>query len=102
MLFATVNGGFLSVFYVGSKHFGVVNISHMLFTDDTLLFCGANPAHLHYLCALFLCFKVVFDLKINLTKSELVPIGYVENVDGLAQGFFFNFEVSWSFIGNLL
>lgn len=36
-----------------------------------------------YLRALFLCFEVVFGLKINLAKSELVPVDNVENVDGL-------------------
>jgi hypothetical protein len=35
-------------------------------------------------CAIFLCFKAVFDLKINLAKSKLVLVGNVENVDGLA------------------
>jgi hypothetical protein len=84
MLSATVNGGFLSGFSVGSRHSGVVNISHLLFADDTLVFCGAKPDHLCYLRALFLCFEAVSGLKINLAKSELVLVGNVENVDGLA------------------
>jgi hypothetical protein len=58
MLIAIVNGGFLSGFAAGSRHSSVVNISHMLFADDTLIFCGANPDHLRYLHALFLCFEV--------------------------------------------
>jgi hypothetical protein len=35
------------------------------------------------LCALFLCYEAVSYLKINLAKSELVPMGNVDNVDGL-------------------
>jgi hypothetical protein len=36
------------------------------------------------LCALlFLCFETVSGLKIILAKSKLVPMGNVENVDGL-------------------
>jgi hypothetical protein len=66
---------------VGSKHSSMINISHMLFANDALIFCGANPNHLRYLCALFLCFEAVSHLKINLATSELVPMG---NVDGLA------------------
>jgi hypothetical protein len=62
----TVNRGFLSGFSVGSRHFGVVKIYHLLFGDGTLIFCGANPEHLCYLCAVFLCFEVVSGLKINL------------------------------------
>jgi hypothetical protein len=58
--------------------------SHFLFVDDTLIFCGADPDHLHYMRCLFICFEVVLGLKINLAKLELVPMGNVDNVDGLA------------------
>jgi hypothetical protein len=36
------------------------------------------------LCALFLCFEAIFGLKVYLAKSNLVPVGNVHNVDGLA------------------
>jgi len=39
-LFSTVQRGFLFGFSVGSGNNGVINISHMLFADDTLVFCG--------------------------------------------------------------
>jgi hypothetical protein len=80
MIFATVDGDFLSGFSVWSV---VVNISHLLFADDTLVCYGASFDDLRYLHALFLCFKVVFGLKINLAKSKLVPMGNAENVVGL-------------------
>jgi hypothetical protein len=44
----------------------------------------AKPGRLCYLHALFLCFKVVSSLKINLAKLELVLVANVDNVDGLA------------------
>jgi hypothetical protein len=88
MLSATVNGGILSGFFVGSRHSGVVNMSHMLFVDDTLFFYGPKPDHLRYLHALFLCFKAVSSLKINLPKLKLVLVGNVDNLDGwLVVGF---------------
>jgi hypothetical protein len=57
MLSATVDGGFLSGFSVGSRNIGALNISHLLFTDD-LDILWANPNHLCNLCALFLSLKL--------------------------------------------
>jgi hypothetical protein len=69
---------------VGSRCSEVFSISHLFFTKDTLVFCGANPDHLRYLRVLFLYFEAVLGLKINFAKSVLVPVGYVDNVDSLA------------------
>jgi len=80
----TVQRGFLSGFFVGSGSNGVINISHLLFADNTLVFCGANPDHLHYLRMLLLSFEAVSGLKINLDKSVLVLVGDVDNMDDLA------------------
>jgi hypothetical protein len=80
----TVQRGFLSGFSVGSGSNGVINISHLLFAGDTLVFCGANPDHLHYLRLLFLSFEAFSGLKINLAKLVLVLVGYVNNMDELA------------------
>ena len=49
--------------------------------DETLIFSGANLDHLHNLRCLFLCFEVLYSLRINLAKSKLVPIGNVINVE---------------------
>lgn len=69
MIPATIDGGFLLGFSMGSRNSDMLHISHLLFANDTFILCGANPNHIRYLCALFLCFEVVFDLKINLAKS---------------------------------
>lgn len=42
MLSTTVDGGFLSGFSVGSRNSGAIHIAHLLFVDDTLLFCKAD------------------------------------------------------------
>lgn len=62
----------------------MINISHLLFADDILVFCEANPDHLRFLRVLLVCFEVVFGLKVNLAKSLLVPVGNVDNVAELA------------------
>jgi hypothetical protein len=49
------------------------------------MFCDPNSDHIHHLCCRFLCFEVVLGLKINLSKLELVFVGIVDNVGGLAR-----------------
>jgi hypothetical protein len=48
------------------------------------LFCKANFEHLYNLCCLLLCFKAISGLKISLAQSELVLVGDVDDVGGLA------------------
>jgi hypothetical protein len=84
MFTVSMHRGFLSGFSMGFGSNGVFNISHLLFADDTLVFCGANPDHLRFLRVLFLSFEAVSSLRINLAKSVLVPVGDVDNMDELA------------------
>lgn len=55
-------------------------ISHLLFVDDTLVFCKADNSHIQTLRALLLCFEAVSGLKVNLGKCEMVPMGAVSNI----------------------
>ncbi|GLT61308.1 hypothetical protein SLA2020_340270 [Shorea laevis] len=57
MLTVSVNRGLFSGFSVGSRNSAAVHISHLLFADDTLVFCGDNPDHLRYLRVCFLAFE---------------------------------------------
>jgi hypothetical protein len=84
MVSALANKSLLLGFSVGSRHDGAFYNSHLLFANDTLIFCGVNPNHLRNLRCLFLCFEVVLGLKFNLAKLELVPLGNVINVEVLA------------------
>ena len=54
-----------------------VSISHLLYADDTFLFCDAHPEQLLYIHKILTCFEAVTGLKVNMTKSEMVPIGEV-------------------------
>jgi hypothetical protein len=79
MLSTAFSQGLLAGFSVGNVVF-----SHLLFANDTLIFCGALPAHLCDLRGLFLLFEAVSGLQVNLAKSELVPICNVDQVEMLA------------------
>ena len=55
-------------------------MSHLLFTDDTLIFCDADLSQIAKLWDILLLFEAVSGLKINLGKSELVPVGELSNM----------------------
>jgi hypothetical protein len=79
MLSAAVNGGLLEGFTVGNT-----SVSHLLFADNTLIFCSTCPAQLSHLQSLFLLFEASSGLKVNLAKSELILVGNIELVGRLA------------------
>jgi hypothetical protein len=61
-----------------------VVISHLLFADDTLVFCGADESQIRHIGALLVCFEAVSGLKVNLSKSALIPVGSVDDANQLA------------------
>jgi hypothetical protein len=79
--------GLVAGFSIGPAHIPGLRVSHFLFADDTLIFCDAEEEQLRNLRCLFLCFEAASGLKINLSKSEIVPIGEVQNIELLASIF---------------
>jgi hypothetical protein len=79
MISAAVQGGLLEGFKVVNN-----SISHLLFVNDTLVFCNAMSSQLRYLRSVFLLFEAASRLKVNLAKSVLIPVGNVEEVTLLA------------------
>jgi len=79
MISIAVSGGLLEGFKVGNATF-----SHLLFADDTLIFCSARFSQLRYLRSLFFLFEATLGLKVNLAKSNLIPLGNVDQVGRLA------------------
>ena len=61
-----------------------VKISHLIFADDTLIFCKTNEDQITFLSWLLMWFEAISGLKVNLDKSELFPMGNVENMEELA------------------
>ena len=85
LLKRTENGGFLCGFQAGSHRQGGVHISHLLFADDTILFCDASRDQLLYIRMVLIFFEAITGLKVNVGKSEIVPVGDVGNLIALAR-----------------
>ena len=77
-------GGYLFGFKVLWRNGEGLEISHLLFVDDILIFCETTFSQMTYLSWLLMWFEAILSLKINLDKSELIPIGKVSNVMKLA------------------
>ena len=79
-----IDGRYLSGCRVGCKDGEELVISHLLYVDDTLFFCEPSQDQLAYLSWLLMWFEAILGLKINLSKSEIILVGSVVNVEGLA------------------
>ena len=79
--------------------------------DDTLVFCEVSQEKILYLSLSFMWFEVIWSLRINLGKNELVPMGNVPNVEELvaelgwthryvfgSSSWCFKSRVSWPFV----
>ena len=64
-----VAGGYLEGFSVDNHNRSAIKASHLLFVDDTLIFCGSERDQLIHLKGVLLCFKAVSGLRINLGKN---------------------------------
>ena len=78
------SGGFLSGFNLIGRTGEEVQVTHLLFVDDTLVFCKDSREQLVYLNWILMWFEALYGLKINLSKSALLPVGSVENPKSLA------------------
>ena len=80
----TEEGGLIQGFHVGPNNHTGIRISHLLFVDDTILFCDASREQIFSIRLVLTCFQVFTGLKVNVGKSEIVPIGEVSNIQSLA------------------
>ena len=80
----TVDEGFLLGCNIRDGSKSSLNISHLFFVDDTIVFCEASKKHLTHLSWILLWFESASGLRINLAKSEIIPIGEGEEIEELA------------------
>ena len=79
-----VEGNFIYDCRFGGRDGGELVVSHFLYVDDTVLFCEANSEQLMNLGWTLMWFEAYSGLKINLSKSEIILVGRVDNVEMLA------------------
>ena len=70
---------------MGSHRHGGIHISHLLFAYDSILFCDASRDQLLYVRMVLIFFEAITGLKVNVGKSEIVPVGDVGDLNGLAR-----------------
>ena len=75
-----VEGGFIHGCRIWRGREQAVNITHLLFADDTIVFCEAKKEALLHLGWILFWFEAASGLKINLDKSMVIPVGEVEGV----------------------
>ena len=80
LLSRAVEGAFLTGCKIGE---GLV-VSHLLYADDTLLFCGVDTDPMVYLSWLLMWFEAISGLRINLNKSEIIPVEIIADMDVLS------------------
>ena len=69
-----------------------LTLSHLLFADDTILFCDASRERLLFIRLALSCFQAFTGLKVNVGKCEIVPVGKVGNTRALE---LISFGVGW-------
>ncbi|KAJ9693798.1 hypothetical protein PVL29_009659 [Vitis rotundifolia] len=79
-----VEGGYLTGCNIRGGRRSSLNISHLFFADDTIVFCEASKEQVSHLSWLLFWFEAASGLRINLAKSEIIPVGEVEEILELA------------------
>ena len=86
MIDAASSDGLISGFSIrrlGSE-LGELKVSHLLFADDTIVFCDNDCEQIVNLRCILIWFQAVSGLRVNLSKSSILPVGHVDNVQILA------------------
>ena len=80
----TEESGLIHGFHVRPINSTGIRISHMLFANNTILFYDASREQLLSIRLALTCFQAFTSLKVNVGKSEIVPIREVSNIQTLA------------------
>ena len=84
LIWRATDGGYISGRVIRGKGEADLNISYLLFANETIVFCETSKDQMLFLSWEFLWFEAPFRLSINWDKSELISMGMVTNMDELA------------------
>jgi len=86
MIEVASNAGLIFGFSLSRPGSDVVEmkISHLLFADDTVVFCDNDCEQIVNLRCILIWFQAVSGLRINLAKSLILSVGCVDNIQVLA------------------
>ena len=84
MLGRVASVGLLSGFSVGGATGVPVEVSHLFFADDSLIMCEASLSQIEVLRSVLIWFEAVSGLRVNMSKSALVPVGEIPSLGELA------------------
>ncbi|RVW26085.1 LINE-1 reverse transcriptase-like [Vitis vinifera] len=69
-----VEGGYLLGCNIRGGSKTSLNISHLFFADDTIVFCEANKEQVSHLSWILFWLEAASGLRINPAKSEIIPV----------------------------
>ncbi|RVW31859.1 LINE-1 retrotransposable element ORF2 protein [Vitis vinifera] len=79
-----MKGNFISGCRLKGRGDAEIMVSHLLFANDTILFCEASKDQLTHLGWILAWFEAASGLRINLAKSELISVGEIDNIEEMA------------------
>lgn len=74
-------------FQVGDRVGEEKEVCHMLYADDTIIFCEPTAEQISYIGVILVLFEAVSGLKVNWGKSSLFPVNEVPQIQQLASIF---------------
>lgn len=77
--------GFLKGFNATTGENSGTEITHLLYADDSLVFCNADINQVKYLRTILVIFEAVSGQCVNWNKSVLFPVNKVDNIQVLAR-----------------
>ncbi|XP_060211898.1 uncharacterized protein LOC132639471 [Lycium barbarum] len=84
MMRIAIHNRWIRGFQIGGRAGEEMEICHLLYADDTVIFCEPNAEQICYIILMLIVFEVVADLRVNWGKSTLFPVKEVPHIQNLA------------------